>query len=149
MGNWRAEFAIRAFTEVGRIIRKAMSEMDSRFDEVDVLADIVRHRVGLAAYHISKSYTTYADSGAARTYLLVTRWMGVYVIFGVQQMFDLGGCSVDFDPPLVMRDADPVGIETRSDQPIFDFGNGVLAGGEVFDDALRGPVLAKGRRVWM
>lgn len=43
MGNRRAEVGIRAFTEVGRIIRKAMGEMDSRFDEVDVLADVVGH----------------------------------------------------------------------------------------------------------
>ena len=75
--------------------------------------------------------------------------MRVYVVFSVQQMFDLGGGRVDFDPPLVVRDADPTGIETRSGQPILDLGNGVLAGGEVFNNALRGPVLAKGRRVWM
>jgi len=43
MGSWRAEFVIRAFTKVGWIVRKAMDEMDSRFDEVDVLADIVGH----------------------------------------------------------------------------------------------------------
>jgi len=62
-------------------------------------------------------------------------------------MFDLGGSRVDIDPPLVVRDADPSGIETRSDQPVLDFGNGVLVGSEVFNYALRGPVLAKGRRV--
>jgi len=90
-----------------------------------------------------------ADSGAARTYLLVARRMGVYVIFSVQQMFDLGGGRVDFDPPLAVRHADPSGIETRSDQPILDLGNGVLAGSKVFNYALRGPVLAKGRRVGM
>jgi len=43
MRSWRAEFVIRAFTEVGRIIRKAMGEMDSRFDEVNVLTDMVGH----------------------------------------------------------------------------------------------------------
>ena len=43
MGRWRAELVIGAFTEVGRIIRKVMGEVDSRFDEVDVLTDIVRH----------------------------------------------------------------------------------------------------------
>ena len=42
-----------------------------------------------------------ADSGAARTYLLVARWMRVYVIFSVEEMFDLGGSRVDLDPPLV------------------------------------------------
>jgi len=41
MRSWRAEFVIRAFTKVGRIIRKAMGEIDSRFDEVNVLADMV------------------------------------------------------------------------------------------------------------
>jgi len=75
--------------------------------------------------------------------------MRVYVIFSVQQMFDLGGGRVDFDPSLAVRDADPAGIKTRSDQPILDLRNGVLAGSEVFDYALRGPVLAKGRRVGM
>lgn len=40
-------------------------------------------------------------------------------------------------------------METRSDQPILDLGNGDLAGSEVFNYALRGPVLAKGRRVGM
>jgi len=43
MGSWRAEFVIGAFTEVVRITRKVMGEVNSRFDEVDVLADIVRH----------------------------------------------------------------------------------------------------------
>ena len=44
MGRWRlgAGFIIGAFTEVGRIIRKVMGEVDSRFDEVDVLTDIIR-----------------------------------------------------------------------------------------------------------
>jgi hypothetical protein len=42
-GSWRAEVCIRAFTEEGRIIRKAMDEMNSRLDEVYVFANIIRH----------------------------------------------------------------------------------------------------------
>ena len=43
IGDWRPEFVIRTFREVGRIIRKVMTKMDSRFDEVDVLTNIVGH----------------------------------------------------------------------------------------------------------
>jgi hypothetical protein len=42
-GGWRTKVNIRAFTVEGRVIRKAMDEMNGRFDEVDVLADMVRH----------------------------------------------------------------------------------------------------------
>ena len=62
IGDWRAKFIIRAFNKVGQIIRKVMTKMDSWFDEVNVLADIVRHCVGVAAYHTSKSGTTCEDS---------------------------------------------------------------------------------------
>jgi hypothetical protein len=43
IGSWRAGFVTGAFREVGRMIGKVMGEVDSRFDEVDVLADIISH----------------------------------------------------------------------------------------------------------
>ena len=50
--RWHAKLIIKALAEQSWVVGDVMNEMNRRFDELYVLANVVRHRVGLAAYHI-------------------------------------------------------------------------------------------------